>query len=151
MDFSALEVTFDAVFFQPIHFVSAKPLVDEAEKPVGFYVLGNDNPVVINQQHEAATRRAEAAMANLPKKRRGKVDVADAMPSADELREDALATVCAAVTGWTDNVEFEGKKLEFSPANARRLFGHPPLRWLRQQLEQFITDRANFTKPLTKG
>jgi len=41
-------------------------------------------------------------------------------------------------------IVYEGEALECNPGNARRLYAALP--WLREQVEAFIADRANFLK-----
>lgn len=61
--------------------------------------------------------------------------------TAEQIEEESISTLAACVAGWK-NIEFEGKPLEFNRANAKMLLGK--LRWVREQLDEAIGDRANF-------
>ena len=61
-----------------------------------------------------------------------------------EQKEQMTVELLAAATiGW-QGVEWNGAPYAFSPENARRLYGHPGFKWLRQQVDAAIADRANF-------
>jgi hypothetical protein len=63
-------------------------------------------------------------------------------PTVEELNAEALELAASLVAGWEDKFDLDGAPLPYSGANAARLlrrFG-----WIRQQVEQFAGDRANF-------
>lgn len=79
-------------------------------------------------------KRAEKSLNS--RNKREKVDLDEAEKKGAEL----LAKLTLSWTGFE-----EGKdKLECTPANAQRIFLE--YRWLRDQAEQFISERANFLK-----
>ena len=47
--------------------------------------------------------------------------------------------------GWIDGTDTEAPA-EFNPANALKLYENPGMRWLREQVDKFISTRANFAK-----
>lgn len=61
--------------------------------------------------------------------------------STSEMREDTLNMLVACTVGW-EGVVLDGAPLPFNPANARKLYQRVP--WLREQVEEFVGDRANF-------
>lgn len=61
----------------------------------------------------------------------------------NEADESAVDALVACTVSW-ENCEFEGKKLECTPENAKMLYGR--LIWLRRQVDRFVVSRRNFTK-----
>lgn len=61
----------------------------------------------------------------------------------EEIEEDANDLLAACVTGW-DNIFINKAPVEFSRANVKKVFVAYP--WIREQADQAINDRANFTK-----
>jgi uncharacterized protein with HEPN domain len=45
-----------------------------------------------------------------------------------EVRDDDMKLARTAVTGWTDNFEINGEKLEYSKANVEKVFANPTVR-----------------------
>jgi len=48
-----------------------------------------------------------------------------------------------ATMGW-EGITWDGQPFPYSPENARKLYAHPGFKWLRQQVDAAIGDRANF-------
>jgi hypothetical protein len=63
-------------------------------------------------------------------------------PTVEELNAEALELAASLVAGWEDRFDLDGAPLPYSGANAARLFRR--FGWIRQQVEQFAGDRANF-------
>lgn len=63
--------------------------------------------------------------------------------SPDEIEAEATELLVAVTTGWS-GFTLDGTELAFSTANVRRVYGHPGWRWLREQVDQAVGDRANF-------
>lgn len=61
--------------------------------------------------------------------------------SAEQMDAQALALTVAATADW-ENIELEGETLECTPENAKKLYKDYP--WIREQVEEFMADRANF-------
>lgn len=61
--------------------------------------------------------------------------------SPEEAEEEAIELLVVATLGWKD-VVVDGKPLEFNHDNARMLYTRFP--WLREQVQEAVTDRANF-------
>lgn len=67
--------------------------------------------------------------------------------SAEVLLRDGIENLVAVTIGW-EAIELDGKTLEFSTANARRLYSDKRFPWLREQVDEFVSDRRNFLKAL---
>ncbi|MCK3657220.1 hypothetical protein A4G18_00420 [Pasteurellaceae bacterium Pebbles2] len=61
----------------------------------------------------------------------------------DELRKDALENALVRIAGW-EAVEWEGKTLEFSAENARKML--EACTWLQEQVIEQSSDLGNFLK-----
>lgn len=97
-------------------------------------VLGSDSDAYQDTLRELQRKRAREAT----KGRRIKL-----LLSPDEQYADATELLVAATTGWA-NMTVDGKPLEFSPANARTVYTDRRWRWIREQVDAAINDRANF-------
>lgn len=78
-------------------------------------------------------------------------------------RERELQTLAACTVAWEGydakadhpvthgagdpHLLMAGEKLPCTPEAARRVYGHPGMRWLRDQAENFVGTRANFLRP----
>lgn len=79
-----------------------------------------------------------------------------AMPSVEEIDAVYLDALCKiAIKGWrTGNdpaITFSGKKYEFTPENAKLIFGNRGFRELRKQVQEFMEDQKNFLSRPVKG
>jgi hypothetical protein len=117
------------------HPVSGLPL-GEPGKPCRWRIAGADS-----EQYQKAARRQQARrMEDAAQSRSRRANVL----SADRLREESLDLVAGCVLDW-ENVELNGATVPFSIAAARAmLVDHD---WLREQVEEFLNDRANFLPP----
>lgn len=63
----------------------------------------------------------------------------------EELEADAIDLLVALTAGWS-LVDLSGASLDvpFSAEAARELYASPGLAWLREQVDAFASDRANF-------
>lgn len=59
----------------------------------------------------------------------------------DQIDNSLVETLVACTKGW-QGLEENGAKIVFSAAEARRVYIEHP--WLREQVNQFVTTRANF-------
>jgi hypothetical protein len=66
-----------------------------------------------------------------------------AVLTAEDLDSDSLETLAACTLGWSGFV-LNGQEPECTPENARRLYEQMP--WLREQAQEFISERSNFLK-----
>lgn len=79
----------------------------------------------------ARQRRLRAGLAKT-----GKVPISD--PEEDDAEE--LDTLVTCTLGWT------GASVAYSAAEARRLYGDPKRRWLRDQVAAALQERELFTR-----
>lgn len=63
--------------------------------------------------------------------------------NAEDDEEIALQIIACSLTGW-DGIEENGKTLEYNEDNAVYLLKEYP--WVRDQIKEYISDRANFIK-----
>ena len=68
--------------------------------------------------------------------------VARRVPTVEDLAANELELAAALVIGWTLPIDWEGKPLDYSPANAQLLLKR--FRWIREQVERAAGVRANF-------
>lgn len=98
---------------------------------VTFRVLGQDSKVFRKIDREQTNKRFKRMGRN-----KAELD-------AEELEIERLERVLACVIGW-ENVYLDNMPLPFSQENAHHLFVRFP--WIVEQINRFITDRANFLK-----
>ena len=67
----------------------------------------------------------------------------------EEISQDAegLELLLAVTKGW-ENIEVDGEALEYSEANARKLYTDPRTEWIAEQVGPFALSRRNFVKNL---
>lgn len=123
-----------------LHPVDRVPLKGADTQPITLTLLGRDS-----DEFTRAERNARKAAREAMVKRQ-------AYSPADEDRM-ADAALAAATTGWSGIpmawLEAGGTDetpAPFSAENALKLYGNPGVRWLRDQADEFIGDRANFMK-----
>ena len=93
---------------------------------ISFTLLGVDSDAF--QELERAKKRTRL--------KTQKIDI-----TVEELENQTLDTLTAMTIGWK-NVVLDGKELEFSPENARRIYSKFP--WVREQIDGVIGNRALF-------
>lgn len=97
--------------------------------PVTIRVMGMDSAAFRNKHREIQSRR-------MAKIARGKKP--DYAGNSDD---EAAELLVACTIGW-NGIEVNGEVLAFTPKAARDLYlDH---HWIREQVDQFIGDRANF-------
>lgn len=65
--------------------------------------------------------------------------------TADELEAETLELMSKAVAGWS-GLTMGGQEFPYSVDNARKLLQNKSFVWIRDQIDQAITDTANFMK-----
>lgn len=108
------------------HPVTFEPLFTDDGKPLTIRLLGNDS------------REFRAGMSELAESRVGKKRTSLAAAEANGI--DLLARV---TVGWS-NIIYNGEPLKFSLENAKMLYRERP--WIKEQVDEFVADRANFLK-----
>lgn len=128
MDLSTLTPV-DSVEITLRHPATGVDLTTAKGEPISVSIYGMDSAVF--QAHQK----------NLINKRLQRQNRKGGTFTAEQIEEDSISTLAACIAGWK-NIEFEGKPLEFSKSNAKALLNK--LRWVREQLDEAIGDRANF-------
>jgi hypothetical protein len=70
-----------------------------------------------------------------------------AMPTVEELEAEQTERLATLTLGWhLVGLNGEGLDVDFSEGAAVELYTANAMRWLREQVELFLNNRANFTK-----
>jgi len=103
---------------------------------------GEDLPIKIHLASADSTRWIEEEARDKDKRLKAMAKVGK-MPdlTTAEIEERGIRLLAAVTLGW-ENVEWEGAPCPFNQQNARVLYR--TLRWLRDQVDAFVSDRANF-------
>ena len=109
------------------------PATDEVIEGMTITLLGKDSATY----RKIELRRTQAVLHRVNKgKKAAELD-------AEKLQDDTLDDLVALTKGWS-GFEEGGKEITFSPAEAKKIYANPGLRFIREQAEAFINDRANF-------
>jgi hypothetical protein len=106
-----------------------------SKEPLGakIHLAGQQHPLRKKIVHERQRRLRKQFQ------RSGKFAFVD--PAEEE--EDTLEFVVGCTLGWS-GISFDGKPLDFSPDNARRIYADPKLAWLRDQVVALLYDDESF-------
>jgi len=129
MDLSSLDMTKfadEGATLEILHPATLEPLLHNGE-PVTITLLGQDSSVF----RAEIQRRAKAQM-----NKRQKIDI-------DKVAGDSADLLAVLTVNWY-GIEEGGKELECNRENAKGVY--EKYGWLRQQVDEFIGDRANFFK-----
>lgn len=112
------------------HPVTDKPLYVDGDslRPITITLLGADGDRFNESRREIIDQR----LAKAQDQRRPDL----------RLAEDAAIEHLASITVDFENIFLDGKPVNFSTANARKLYER--LKWVREQVERFVHNRANF-------
>lgn len=117
--------------------VDGSPLFnDETGEPWTIRVLGMDSSRYQDVRHKLANRR-------LQKRGRGGIKM-----TAQEIEAGDLELICEITLGWS-GITLNKEPFEFTKPNVRQLYTNWP--WIREQVEEFIADRANFLGESSKS
>lgn len=105
-----------------------EPLMD-GDKPVTITVLGRDAKAVQDARKEAEKRHAK-----------GDIDET----------ERGLLPLVASVVGWS-GIEFDGKALDCTPENVRKVLTDPRTDWIAEQIIPFTLSRRNYSGNIASG
>jgi hypothetical protein len=114
--------------------------------PIGIFitVLGKYSKVFLDHTRRASNEYLRKSQAL---KKRGKDEET---PTVEKFEEKSIEMLVACTVGWRTGakkaITFEGKDLEFSPANAALIYSSPKLTWIRAQVDEGIADLGNFMK-----
>ncbi len=128
MDFSTLNLTQYAdtgARFVPTHPVTGEDL------PVEIWLKGADSELWQTEERKYNDKRLKDMT------KRGKLPDL----TSEELDERGIRLLAAVTVRWA-GIEWEGKPVDCSPQNARFIYRN--LKWLREQVDAFVGDRANF-------
>lgn len=132
MDLNSINVTQSAELGAEMeleHPVTGEVIADDAGKPISFSLMGMDSVAYRNKQREIQSRRMTKMM-----KGKGSPILSDT---------DACELLADCTKGWS-GVVLDGKPVKFSAKAAFDLYmAH---HWIREQVDTFIADRANFYK-----
>jgi hypothetical protein len=121
-----------------VHPVTRQPIrdADGTEAYISLF-SGDSEPA---RKHQRTVSRRRLAMRG-----RGKL-------TPEELEAEAVELLAVVTTGWL-LLDFNGKPIdvEFSQDNARELYGLSALSWIREQVDEFVADRGNFSKASSKS
>lgn len=94
----------------------------------------------VSREHERSIQRRRLNMRG-----RGRI-------TPEEMEAEAVDLLSALTAGWS-LVTLDGEKLDvpFSQENARELYSAPSLAWIREQVNEFAADRANFPQSSSKS
>jgi len=130
MDLSNLDTTAtaeDGAWLHLCHPATGAPLYkDQDDMPIRIRVRGQDSSVA---------RRMETQMADRRLNRRAK------KLSAEEIEREGLDLLTALVVEW-EGIVLHGEDVPCTPENVRQVLKQ--LRWVREQIDTFVGDRANF-------
>ena len=124
MDLSKLSVS-----PEPQRMVVRHPVTNE-NTDIEIFLVGLDSPVAAAEVQRKTQERLNRGLS------RGRVRV-----SVEELEHDQIALLVKCTKGW-QNVELNGQPLSHSDANAATIYRE--YRWLREQVDEFLSERANF-------
>lgn len=127
MDLSDLDFSNDSVMTL-VHPATGEPVMTADGKPVTFTLIGADSEEAIKAKREAINRRI-ADKSNRPVR-------------AEFIDDQAITLLSRCFKAWS-GVTWEGKQLTCSPENAAMIMRKRP--WIREQVDAFVSDRANFT------
>lgn len=118
----------------PVRLLDGKPLIARNGERVYITLLGSDS-----QKYRALTRsQVRKRMEQLAG---GKQTLTDA--DMDETDREVLDVLVACTVGWKGVLDTDGQAIEFQDENVRKLYLAYPV--VRDQVESFISNRANFT------
>ena len=118
--------------------ITREPMIDDEKRSAYIEVHSPDSEPARKAERKALDRRMAV---------RGRTKITSA-----ELEAERIGYFAAITTGW-HLVDFQGKAIdvEFSPETARELYSSGEFAWIRDQVDAFIGDRANFMKPSPKN
>lgn len=114
---------------QVVHPVTGVPQVDDDGQPVIIKLIGMDSKLA----QDTVKRRAERYMSTKSQKN-------ITVEAATEMSADLLAKMTKGWSGLTEG----GEAIVFSEAKAKEIYIANS--WLREQVNEFVDNRANFFK-----
>lgn len=116
-----------------VHPVSRQPLRDLEGREAFIELYSSDSEVARNHIRAVSRRR-------LALRGRGKV-------TPEELEAEQVELLAVLTNSWyLLGLDGEVIGVDFTTENARELYSDPSVAWLREQVDEFAADRANFSK-----
>lgn len=118
-----------------VHPTTRQPLRNDTGEEAYILLYSNDSEIARNHNLAIQRRRLRAA--------RGRMRI-----EPEEIEADTVELFARLTAGWL-LVGLDGAVLDvpFSVENARELYAAPPLAWVREQVDEFVADRGNFSQP----
>jgi hypothetical protein len=122
---------------QLLHPADRTPLNDADGKPVTITLLGRDSDVFLKAERIIRNKRMDLL------KKGGKFSAAEEDEEACETLARCTKAWSGIPTGWIDG-KADPAPAECTFSNAAKLYGR--MRWVREQVDEFIGSRENFLK-----
>ena len=132
MDLATLDITKAAnegAVMEVLHPTEGTVLKDETGKPITITLIGQDSEKVKKRQRVEMNKRLKSG-------RRQTM-------TAEELEEQGLHLLAFCTLAWS-GIKLDGQDLECSADKAVTVYQRLP--WLKEQVDAFVGDRANFLK-----
>ena len=100
-------------------------------------LMGSDNKPILFQVHSASSAVARDVSADNAAKA-----VSDANPDGLTQTQQNLNVMSALIVGWSNNIEYEGKKLKYSKSNLDRLVSEQE--WINTQVFMHASNGAKY-------
>ncbi len=123
-----------------LHPEDRTPLRQADGSPITITLLGKDSDEFIKAERRARKAQRDAMMKRMP------------FSPADEDRQGDVALAAATIgwsgipAGWLEPGGSDESAAPFSADAATKLYGNPGVRWLREQVDEFVGERAHFLK-----
>lgn len=120
------------------HFKTGEPLTHSNGTEVVINLFGMDS-----EAYQRSDRRSRQASRDAAFKRKGGLKPAEEDDLVIEMLVECTAGWQGIPAGWVDGSP-NAEPIEFNRANCRRLYENRKFKWVREQVNDFISDRANF-------
>lgn len=136
-DFNSRQGADEGAVMTVMHPTDGEPFLKDAANPEGGAItvtlLGQDSKVYSDIVHKQQTKRLGKSISARSMKK-----VADAAA----LERDRMVVLVACTMSWDGIEDDDGKPLPCTDANKKKLYTE--CAWLRDQVDEFITERSNF-------
>jgi len=131
-DIDDIKIKEDGTDMQIVHPGTGEPLFDEVKdeetgkitsEPVTLRLIGQDSDIFKKASNRITNKRSKMRPGQL---------------TAERLSADTLQIVEACTVKWSDNLVLNGEQ----PTTAKEIY--QGRKWLKEQAEQYIYDRANY-------
>ncbi|MNS58674.1 hypothetical protein D3C72_916010 [compost metagenome] len=122
-----------------LHPEDRTPLLDEKKKPVTITLLGRDSDTFIQAENASRNRAMEQLSKNV------KFSAAAAEQQTCETLARCTVDWSGIPKGWIDGTDDE-TAAKLTEESAAALYASTGVKWLRDQVDEFVGTRANFLK-----